>query len=181
MSEFALVSSFEEQEDGMGTEVPNRPSSLASPVSPTAPTIRASRLAKYLDDLAVRPNDPPFDVNDNGLRKSLSGGFSFGSTPSHTLANLASTSSTQSRNPEADSFAYIETLLESLAVLGKLGTGLDIVAQKLPNEIFSLVEATVEEVSESPVVPWCRFLSLNSIFWNCKKGKGKGSNGKGWQ
>jgi exocyst complex component 4 len=52
------------------------------------------------------------------------------------------------RNPEADSFVYIETLLESLSVLGKLGGVLDIVAQRLPSEIFALVDGTVDEVSE---------------------------------
>jgi exocyst complex component 4 len=52
------------------------------------------------------------------------------------------------RNPESDSFAYIETLLESLAVLGKLGSALDIVAQRLPSEIFTLVEITLDEVAE---------------------------------
>jgi len=52
------------------------------------------------------------------------------------------------RNPESDSFAYIETLLESLAVLGKLGSALDIVAQRLPGEIFALVETTLDEVAE---------------------------------
>lgn len=52
------------------------------------------------------------------------------------------------QNPEADSFLYVETLLESLAVLGKLGNALDAVAQKLPGEIFSLVEATIDEVEE---------------------------------
>ena len=97
----------------------------------------------------MRPNDPPFDVNDNGYRKSLSSaGLASGSGSSNGLAGLASGSNAPPRNPEADSFAYVETLLESLAVLGKLGTGLDIVAQKLPSEIYSLVEATVEEVSE---------------------------------
>ena len=97
----------------------------------------------------MRPNDPPFDVNDTGYRKSLSGGLSgLGATSTGALANLTSMSNTQARNPEADSFAYIETLLESLAILGKLGTGLDLVAQKLPGETFSLVDATVEEVSE---------------------------------
>lgn len=140
------VSTLEEQEAAEST---NRPSSLASPLSPTAPSLRASRLATFLDDLAIRPNDPPFDVNDTGYRKSLSGsGFLTGSASSNVLGSLASTSNTPPRNPEADSFTYIETLLEALAVLGKLGTGLDIVAQKLPNEIFSLIEATVEEVSE---------------------------------
>jgi exocyst complex component 4 len=52
------------------------------------------------------------------------------------------------RNPESDSFAYMETLLESLAVLGKLGSALDIVGQRLPGEIFSLVETTLAEVGE---------------------------------
>jgi exocyst complex component 4 len=51
-------------------------------------------------------------------------------------------------NPETDSFAYIETLLESLSVLGKLGGGLDILAQRLPSEVFALVDTTVDEVSE---------------------------------
>ncbi|KAI1789788.1 Sec8 exocyst complex component-specific domain-containing protein [Ganoderma leucocontextum] len=138
---------LEDQEDDTTVES-TRPLSVSSPISPTAPP-RSSRLARYLDDLALRPNDPPFDVNDTRYRKSLSGGLSgLGSTSFGALSNLASTSNAQSRNPEADSFAYIETLLESLAILGKLGTGLDIVAQKLPGEIFSLVEATVEEVSE---------------------------------
>lgn len=141
-----VVSTPQETEDIANTE--GRRLSLSSPVSPTA---RSTRLARYLDDLAVRPNDAPFDVNDTGFRKSLSGtGFSMLSSlgSSNALSSLASSSNGQPRNPEADSFAYIETLLESLAVLGKLGTGLDIVAQKLPGEIFSLVEATVEEVSE---------------------------------
>lgn len=52
------------------------------------------------------------------------------------------------RNPEANSFAYMETLLESLAVLGKLGSALDNVAQRLPAEIFALVESTLDEVGE---------------------------------
>lgn len=52
------------------------------------------------------------------------------------------------RNPESDSFAYIETLLESLAVLGKLGSALDLVTQRLPGEIFALVETTLDEAGE---------------------------------
>jgi exocyst complex component 4 len=42
----------------------------------------------------------------------------------------------------------METILESLAVLGRLGSALDIVAQRLPGEIFSLVDQTLDEVSE---------------------------------
>lgn len=42
----------------------------------------------------------------------------------------------------------METLLESLAVLGKLGNALDNISQRLPGEIFSLVETTLGEVEE---------------------------------
>ncbi|KAI0830535.1 Sec8 exocyst complex component-specific domain-containing protein [Trametes gibbosa] len=142
------------QEDAEFSDGGARPLSISSPVSPTAP--RTSRVAKFLNDLALRPNDPPFNVNDSNYRNSLSGpgitanatslGLSFSSS-SNTLSAFAS-SNVQPRNPEADSFAYLEMLLESLAALGKLGTGLDIVAQKLPGEIFSLIEVTIEEVSE---------------------------------
>lgn len=38
--------------------------------------------------------------------------------------------------------------MESLAILGQLGTALDIVAQRLPVEIYALVENTIEEVNE---------------------------------
>ena len=51
-------------------------------------------------------------------------------------------------NPEVDSFSYMETLVESLAVLGRLGNALDTVAQRLPNEVFTLVETTLDEVEE---------------------------------
>ena len=42
----------------------------------------------------------------------------------------------------------METLLEALAVLGKLGSALDAVAQRLPQEVYALVESTLDEVSE---------------------------------
>ncbi|KAI9057726.1 hypothetical protein FKP32DRAFT_1607095 [Trametes sanguinea] len=142
----------ENQEDVEGSDGASRRLSVSSPVSPTTPC--KTKLAKFLDDLTLRPNDPPFDVNDSNYRHSLSGsglsgsasGFGLGSAAYSSLTS--SSSASQARNPEADSFAYIEMLLESLAALGKLGTGLDIVAQKLPGEIFSLIEVTIEEVSE---------------------------------
>jgi len=62
---------------------------------------------------------------------------------------MASSSGSQTTtNPESDSFSYIETVLESLAVLGKLGSALDIVAQRLSNEIYSLIDSTLDEVSD---------------------------------
>lgn len=52
------------------------------------------------------------------------------------------------QSPDSDSFSYIETLVEALAVLGKLGSGVDTIAQRLPLELFNLVETTVNEVRE---------------------------------
>jgi hypothetical protein len=51
-------------------------------------------------------------------------------------------------NPEEDSFTYIESILESLAYLGKLGVALDSVLQRNPLEIYNLVENTATEVDE---------------------------------
>lgn len=53
-----------------------------------------------------------------------------------------------SHNPEADSFMYMESLLEALAILGRLGSSLDVVAQRLPIEIYSLVDRTLNEIEE---------------------------------
>ncbi|KAJ9479220.1 Exocyst complex component SEC8 [Pseudozyma hubeiensis] len=50
------------------------------------------------------------------------------------------------QNPEADSFLYIEMLLESLSRLGKLGAALEIISQRLAMEIHQLVDTTIDEV-----------------------------------
>jgi exocyst complex component 4 len=137
--------------------------SAQHPNSPSSPTTRTShtqhsRLSRYLQDLSLRPNDPPGAVDDggSGSGQGISGTPSYSNsagpsaaTSYSSLSNLANAGPNQNqRNPEADSFVYIETLLESLSVLGKLGGGLDIIAQRLPGEIFALVDGTVDEVSE---------------------------------
>jgi exocyst complex component 4 len=111
---------------------------LTSRPSPTFETYRATRQTRFLNDLATRPNDPPHDLNDVGFRNN--------GQPSN--ASSTALTNTAPLNPEADSFSYMETLIESLAVLGKLGNALDTVAQRLPSEIFTLVETTLDEVEE---------------------------------
>lgn len=111
-----------------------------------SPTLRQSRLTRFLNNLGLRPNDPPYDINDTQHSNSFQNGpFAFGQTnnTSSTAMYLSS-----NLNPEADSFSYMETLLESLTVLGKLGNALDNIAQRLPSEIFALVETTLGEVEE---------------------------------
>lgn len=110
-------------------------------MSPTSPSFHQTRLTRFLNNLALRPNDPPLDMSNPGYH-SDSGTSSIppnGTSLIHSPANL---------NPESDSFAYMETLLESLAVLGKLAAALDNVSQRLPGEIFSLVETTLGEVED---------------------------------
>ncbi|VDB99571.1 unnamed protein product [Peniophora sp. CBMAI 1063] len=136
------------------------PADFQRPPTPTTPTqaepSKSSRLTRYIHDLTLRPNDPPHGLNE-AESLAVSGGLSASSSivnlnASTTSASLQTaaldTGEAPDVNPETDSFAYIETLLESLAVLGKLGSGLDVVAQRLPNEVFSLIEATVDEVGE---------------------------------
>ncbi|KAI0322694.1 Sec8 exocyst complex component-specific domain-containing protein [Amylostereum chailletii] len=126
----------------------------------SSPIPRVSRLSRYLHNLTLRPNDPPDDVEEQnstsnpaisistGIGSGLPASASVASLNSVSILPLGGNSQPQDINPESDSFTYLETLLESLAVLGKLGSALDLVAQRLPSEIFALVESTVDEVGE---------------------------------
>ncbi|EGO02554.1 hypothetical protein SERLA73DRAFT_165642 [Serpula lacrymans var. lacrymans S7.3] len=123
---------------------------------PLADINKSSRLSRFLSGLAMRPNDPPHDITEASFQSSDSPQISSSSSlPSNlsfsnisSLFPFSSQASQSNANPESDSFTYIETLLESFAVLGKLGSALDMVAQRLPSEIFALVEATLDQVEE---------------------------------
>lgn len=124
---------------------------------------RLSKLQRYLNSLSLQPSsnpmlDEPIDDLGTGTNSAPPIGESdadaydgFGSFALPTLdANEGYNHKSQrsERNAEMDSFVYIESLLESLAVLGKLGVGLDTVGQRVAAEIFALVEGTVEEVED---------------------------------
>ncbi|CAG8595158.1 9440_t:CDS:10 [Acaulospora colombiana] len=51
-------------------------------------------------------------------------------------------------NPETDSFYYMEIILESLAILGRLPQALKTIIQRIPIELYQLVDKTVAEVEE---------------------------------
>ncbi|KAJ5176738.1 uncharacterized protein N7482_002615 [Penicillium canariense] len=51
-----------------------------------------------------------------------------------------------SRNPEADTFSYIQLLIEALNKMGHLDTAVDRIAQRLPVELFTVVDKTNAEV-----------------------------------
>lgn len=105
---------------------------------------RRPRLSRFLDTLAVRNNDSPYEINDTtNLRNSAALKASINGSGEYTTGSQKEGSS-----PEADSFAYVEMLLESLAVLGRLGNALDITAQRVPSEIYALTDSTLEDVAE---------------------------------
>ncbi|KAJ3123240.1 hypothetical protein HK098_002078 [Nowakowskiella sp. JEL0407] len=52
-------------------------------------------------------------------------------------------------NPESNSFHFMCTLLESLTLLGKLPTVLEIAKERLPLEIYFVVERTIQEIDQS--------------------------------
>lgn len=106
---------------------------------------QATRLIRFLNNLELRANEPPYDLNDTSHNRLSLNGTSKSSLNNSSTAAIYLSSDL---NPEADSFTYMETLLESLAVLGKLGNALDNIAQRLPGEIFALVETTLDEVEE---------------------------------
>jgi exocyst complex component 4 len=53
-----------------------------------------------------------------------------------------------SKNPEADTFYYIELLVESLNKLGRLETAVNTIKQRLPVELFGIVNETNSEVDQ---------------------------------
>lgn len=53
-----------------------------------------------------------------------------------------------SRNPESDSFQYIYTIVEALNKLGHLETAVESLEQRLPLELFKVVEKTNTEVQQ---------------------------------
>lgn len=121
-----------------------RPQSLSTPVD-TADTPRASRFSAYLSGLAVRPSpDPVSDFQTSNLGSIQTSPIVAAWSDPQSSGPFSSNTA----NPEVNSYAYIETLLEALFVLGKLGGALDIITQRVASEIHALVEVTLDEVEE---------------------------------
>ena len=127
------------------------------------------QLTRFLQSLRSRPTFDPNLASDipestlmtstrsfsalTGELKSGGGSGASASMDGSTRSDLSGVRTGSGRygadfdqNPEADSFLYIEMLLESLSRLGKLGTALEIISQRLAMEIHQLVDATIDEV-----------------------------------
>jgi exocyst complex component 4 len=135
------------------------PSGETLPASGPGPSTRFER---FLSALAVKPShDPMLDYLETDVAADpVSTSITHRRVGSNAMGQAASSNSLSSflmvgapDNPETDSFAYIETLLEALAVLGRLGAALETFAQRVPGEAHALVEATLDEVEERWVIP----------------------------
>ncbi|KAJ9123257.1 hypothetical protein QFC22_001453 [Naganishia vaughanmartiniae] len=130
---------------------------------PTNPGDRmSSRLSRFLVNLSMKPlRDPILYLSDAELlelpaipqhiHRRAAGGFN--SSVSSMSGFLAGGNDSQQGkfsyvNPEQDSFAYMEVVLESLSILGKLGHALEVISARIGSELFTLVESTIDEVAE---------------------------------
>ncbi|UZJ53559.1 hypothetical protein CBS101457_002879 [Exobasidium rhododendri] len=143
----------------------DEPSSTEKVRGPTSQE-KPLKLFQYLKSLADRPSFDPNLATDmpdlsapNGLLSStanpgtniltetkMTSSQSMDSNLAAPLGGGDSAEQFQSQNPEADSFLYIEMLLESLARLGKLKVTQEIIQQRLTTELHQLVDSTIEEV-----------------------------------
>ncbi|QRV97223.1 exocyst complex component Sec8 [Ceratobasidium sp. AG-Ba] len=131
------------------------------PPPPTPNNKMPHTLSSYLADLQMRPAaDVSFTVPDDARAsmhipdtthtKTHTRNNSLtapGTRPASTVGTGAIDVQTPD-NIESNSFLYIEMILEALAVLGSLGSGLDSVNQRLGVEIFGLVESVIADVHE---------------------------------
>jgi hypothetical protein len=81
------------------------------------------------------------------------GGSSHGMNAAASIGSLngvaaADNSKGQSFSVEADSFGYMEMLLESLAALGQLSYAIEVIAQRMAGELHAMVESVIDEVEE---------------------------------
>lgn len=122
----------------------------------------SSRLSRFLTNLSMKPmRDPILYLSDAELfdlpaipyqrnRRTGVGLSSSVSSMSGILAGGNDTGAGKARviNPEQDSFAYMEVILESLSILGKLGHALEVISARIGSELNSLIETTIDEVAE---------------------------------
>lgn len=105
-----------------------------------------SRFSSYLATLAVKPNHEP-------LLNEIAANSRQARTPNQianttSITSLSSLAVNEPLGGEFDTFGYMEMILEALAAMGRLGSALDTVLQRVPVEIHQLIDATTEEVSE---------------------------------
>ncbi|KAJ1028347.1 hypothetical protein NDA18_003011 [Ustilago nuda] len=138
-----------EEEEGAST------GAAAGEEAKTTKQSSSLQLTRFLQSLRSRPSFDPNLASDIPEAALMTSTKSFSALTGEHTSDLQSDPPSQvggrygpdfDANPEADSFLYIEMLLESLSRLGKLGTALDIISQRLAMEVHQLVDTTIDEV-----------------------------------
>jgi exocyst complex component 4 len=137
-------------EDSPNRSDPSRsPTMSPDPSNAVAGPGPSSRFSRYLSSLAVRPApEQIIDQLGSDLSTLPSQAFIDSGRPDSQHVGGGSGENGETHNPEADSYRYIEAVLEALFVLGKLSGALETVAQRVSTEIHHLIEATLDEVEE---------------------------------
>lgn len=135
-------------------EEPERRSSIGN-IDPSNP-----RLSRFLQDLSAKPaRDPILNLSDDELvnlpaipSRGASRYLSAFGVPGAAETSVGDLEEMQNNSvasdPETDSFAYMEMVMEALAILGRLGPALEILGQRIAAELFHLVEITIDEVAD---------------------------------
>ncbi|PYH88188.1 hypothetical protein BO71DRAFT_423865 [Aspergillus ellipticus CBS 707.79] len=93
---------------------------------------------------------PPTAEGDNGTNPSSWAGTGSWERPVYAFLGKLDASvpmvEDASRNPEADTFYYIQLLIEALNKMGNLDIAVDRIEQRLPVELFAVVDKTNAEV-----------------------------------
>ena len=107
----------------------------------------------YLKSPYCQDRWKPYTGDSGKISKTEQGAVSLANTwgrPMYSFLDNLDTSKPleddASKNPETDSFGYMYTVIESLNKLGHLDVAVDRMEQRLPVELFSIVDRTNQEV-----------------------------------
>lgn len=93
---------------------------------------------------------PAIDGHSNGTASTSGNGVTTWERPVYSFLAKLDTSSPMaedaSRNPEADTFNYIQMIIEALNKMGHLDAAVDRIEQRMPVELFAVVDKTNTEV-----------------------------------
>ena len=107
----------------------------------------------YLKSAYCQDRWKPYKADDAGSQANDGGSASLPNSWGRSLYRFLESLNTNealddnaSKNPEANSFEFMHTLLESLSRLGRLDFAVECLNQRLPVELFAVVDKTNREV-----------------------------------
>ncbi|KAI8991536.1 Sec8 exocyst complex component-specific domain-containing protein [Mycotypha africana] len=70
------------------------------------------------------------------------------------------------KNPDTDSYYYMELIMESLLVLGEISSALQTIQERLPVEVHTLVDKTIAEVEQRHSNQWSHYTHQIQSYHN---------------